>query len=60
MALRAIVKKKERNPVEILSPQDYAQQEVHPCSLDNKARHVVAYLFRQRLLNLLHSGSIYD
>jgi hypothetical protein len=60
MALRAIVKKKERNPVEILSPQDYAQKEVHPCSLDNKTRYVVAHLFRPQLLNLLHSGAIYE
>ena len=58
--LWATIKKKERNPVEILSPQDYAQQEVHPCPLDNKARYVVAHLFRPRLLNLLHSGAIYD
>jgi hypothetical protein len=39
--------KKERNPVEILPPQGYAQQEVHPCPLDNKARYVVAHLFRR-------------
>jgi len=39
--------KKERNPVEILPPQGYAQQEVHPCPLDNKARYVVARLFRR-------------
>jgi hypothetical protein len=60
MALRATVKKKERNPVEILPPQGYAQQEVHPCLLDNKARYAVAHLFRPLLLNLLHSGAIYD
>jgi len=39
--------KKERNPVEILPPQGYAQQEVHPYPLDNKARYVVAHLFRR-------------
>jgi len=50
MALRAPIKKKERNPVEILPPQGYAQQEVHPCPLDNKARYAVARLFRPRLL----------
>ena len=60
MALRAPIKKKERNPVEILPPQGYAQQEVHPCPLDNKARYAVARLFRPRLLNLLHSGAIYE
>ena len=60
MALRAPIKKKERNPVEILPPQGYAQQEVHPCPLDSKARYAVAHLFRPRLLNLLHSGAIYD
>jgi hypothetical protein len=51
--------KKERNPVEILPPQGYAQQEVHPCPLDNKARYVVAHLFRSRLLNMLHRGALY-
>jgi len=51
--------KKERNPVEILPPRDYAQQEVHPCPLDNKARYVVAPFFQSRLLNMLHSEALY-
>ena len=59
MALRVGVKKKERNPVEILPPQGYAQQEVHPCPLDNNARYAVAHLFRPRLLNMLHCGALY-
>jgi hypothetical protein len=52
--------KKERNPVEILPPQGYAQQEVHPCPLDNKARYAVAHLFQSWLLNLLYSRAFYD
>jgi hypothetical protein len=51
--------KKERNPVEILPPQGYAQQEVHPCPLDNKGRYAVAHLIRPQLLNMLHSGALY-
>jgi hypothetical protein len=55
----ARLRKKERNPEEILPPQGYAQQEVHPCPLDNKARYAVAHLFQSLLLNLLYSMAFY-
>jgi hypothetical protein len=51
--------KKERNPVKIKSSQGYAQQEVHPCPLDNKGRQSVAPVSQLRLLNMLHSETLY-
>jgi hypothetical protein len=51
--------KKERNHMEIFSPHGYAQQEVHPCPLDYKARYAVARLFQSQPLNMLHNWAIY-
>ena len=51
--------KKERNLVKILPPQGYAQQEVHPCSLDKKERQVVAPVAQSQLLNMLHNEALY-
>jgi hypothetical protein len=47
--------KKERNLVKVLPLQGYAQQEVHPCRLDNKARRIVALRRRLQSLNMLYT-----
>jgi hypothetical protein len=53
------ITKKERNLVKILPPQGYAQQEVHPCLLDNKTRFAVAHLPQLRVLNMVHREAFY-
>jgi len=44
------LKKKERSLVKVLPLQGYAQQEVHPYALDQKAHYIVALISRSRLL----------
>ena len=48
-----MAEKKERSLVKVLPFQGYAQQEVHPYALDQKAHYIVALISRSRLLNML-------